>query len=77
MDERKDRLTLRTVGIVTLPQSLGMDLLRHYVMGTRTVVEVPHEWAILAGQLVGYGILARVTIKRPERTAREDGLHYL
>jgi len=69
--------TLRTIGIIALPQSLGMDLLRHYVMGTRTVMEVPYEWAILAGQLIGYGILARVAIKRLERTAREEGLHYL
>jgi ABC-2 type transport system permease protein len=68
---------LRTIGIYTLPQRLSMDLLRHYVMGTRTVTDVPHEWVILAGQLVGYGLLARVAIKRLERTAREEGLHYL
>jgi ABC-2 type transport system permease protein len=69
--------TLRTIGIIALPQSFGMDLLRHYVMGTRTVIEVPYEWAVLAGQLIGYGILAWVAIKRLERTAREQGLHYL
>ncbi len=54
-----------------------MDLLRHYVMGTQTVIEVPYEWAVLGGQLIGYGILARVAIRRLERTAREEGLHYL
>jgi ABC-2 type transport system permease protein len=69
--------TLRAVGIIALPQTFGMDLLRHYVMDTRTAMEAPYEWAILAGQLVGYGILARVAIKRLERTAREEGLHYL
>jgi ABC-2 type transport system permease protein len=69
--------TLQTIGILAFPQSLGMDLLRHYAMGTRTILEEPYEWAILAGQLVGYGILAQVTIQRLERTAREEGLHYL
>ena len=54
-----------------------MDLLRHYVMGTQAVMEVPYEWAILAEQLAGYGVLARVAIRRLERTAREQGLHYL
>jgi ABC-2 type transport system permease protein len=68
---------LRVVGIVTLPHSFGMDLLRHYVMGTRTVLSVPYEWAALVGQLVAYGILAKLAVKRLERTAREEGLHYL
>jgi ABC-2 type transport system permease protein len=69
--------SLRVIGIVALPQSFGMDLLRHYLMGTRTVMAVPYEWAILLGQVVAYGLLAQLTVRRLERTAREQGLHYL
>ena len=68
---------LRTFGALVLPQSMGMDLLRHYVMGTRTLYAVPYEWAVLALQLVAYGILARVIVRWLERTARVQGLHYL
>ena len=69
--------SLRIIGIVALPQSFGMDLLRHYVMGTQTVLALPYEWAILLGQVVLYGLLAQFTVHRLERTARDQGLHYL
>jgi ABC-2 type transport system permease protein len=68
---------LRTIGIVALPQTFGMDLLRHYVMGTQTLLAVPYEWAILVAQFVGLGLLARLSVRRLERSAREEGLHYL
>lgn len=69
--------SLRIIGIVALPQSFGIDLLRHYVMGTRTVLATPYEWAILLGQVVLYGLLAQLTVRRLERAARDQGLHYL
>jgi len=69
--------TVRVVGIVLLPQSFGIDLLRHYVMDTRTVMAVPCEWAVLAAQFVAFGISARLSVQRLERSAREEGLHYL
>ncbi|MBN1933301.1 MAG: ABC transporter permease, partial [Anaerolineae bacterium] len=69
--------SLRAIGIVTLPMSFGMDLLRHYVMGTRTVMAASYEWAILIGQLLGYALLASLTVRWLERSAREQGLHYL
>jgi ABC-2 type transport system permease protein len=68
---------LRFVGIVFLPMSFGMDLLRHYVMGTRTVLAVPYEWAVLAAQVVLYAILAKLVVGWLERIARDQGLHYL
>jgi len=68
---------LRTIGIVALPQSFGMDLLRHYVMGTRTVLDLPYEWAVLIGQVALYSLLAQLAVRRLERTARDQGLHYL
>jgi len=64
-------------GIVVLPQTLGMDLLRHYVMGTRSLLPVPHEWAIMAARLFVFGVLAKLTVRWLKRTAREEGLHYL
>jgi ABC-2 type transport system permease protein len=69
--------SLRIIGIVALPQSFGIDLLRHYVMGTRTVLSLPYAWAILLGQVVLYGLLAQRTVRRLERSARDQGLHYL
>jgi uncharacterized protein YqjF (DUF2071 family) len=54
-----------------------MDLLRHYVMGTRTVFPLPYEWAILVVQFAGLGLLARLSVRALERSAREEGLHYL
>jgi ABC-2 type transport system permease protein len=68
---------LRAFGIVALPQSFGMDLLRHYVMGTRTVMAEAYEWAILGAQFVIFGLLARLSVRSLERSAREEGLHYL
>jgi ABC-2 type transport system permease protein len=68
---------LRWIGIVALPQSFGMDLLRHYVMGTRPVLNVPIEWGILAAQFLGYALLANLAVRALERSARKQGLHYL
>jgi len=68
---------LRVIGIFAFPQSLGMDLLRHYLMGTHTLLEVPVEWLILLAQLVILGLLAWLAVRRLERSAREEGLHYL
>jgi ABC-2 type transport system permease protein len=68
---------LRTIGIVALPQSFGMDLLRHYIMGTRNVLDPLYEWAILLGQVALYGLLAQLAVRHLERTARNQGLHYL
>jgi ABC-2 type transport system permease protein len=68
---------LRYLGIVLLPMSFGMDLLRHYVMGTRTVLAVPYEWAILGAQAVVYAVVARFVVRWLERIARDQGLHYL
>ena len=68
---------VRVTGIVLLPQSFGIDLLRHYVMGTPTVIGLPHEWAVLVIQFIVFGIFARLSVQRLERSAREEGLHYL
>jgi hypothetical protein len=43
----------------------------------RTVLALPYEWAILLGQVVVYGFLAQLTVRRLERAARDQGLRYL
>jgi ABC-2 type transport system permease protein len=68
---------LRVFGIVAFPQSLGMDLLRHYLMGTRTLLVLPAEWLVLLAQFVGLSLLAQLAVRRLERSAHEEGLHYL
>lgn len=67
----------RTIGLAFLPQTHGMDLLRHYVMDTQTILDVGSEWLILLGQLVALGTLSWYAIRRLERSAREEGLHYV
>jgi ABC-2 type transport system permease protein len=68
---------LRVLGIVAFPQSLGMDLLRHYLMGTRTLLVLPAEWLVMLAQFAVLGLLAQLAVRRLERSAREEGLHYL
>ncbi len=68
---------LQQFGVLALPQTHGMDLLRHYVMGTYTIVGAQNEWLILLGQLVVYGALALYAVNRLEHTARDQGLHYI
>jgi ABC-2 type transport system permease protein len=60
-----------------LPITFGMDLLRHYVMETNPIMPVATEWAALFIQLVVLAIVAKLTVMYLERTAKEQGLHYL
>ena len=60
-----------------LPMTFGMDLLRHYVMGTRSIMAVEYEWASLLLQLVVLALIAKLTVLRLERVAKEEGLHYI
>lgn len=68
---------LRAVGLTLLPQTYGMDLLRHYVMGTDTIVPAAQEWGMLVLQLVVFGALAKASVALLERSARDQGLHYI
>jgi ABC-2 type transport system permease protein len=68
---------LRAVGLTILPQTYGMDLLRHYAMRTNTIVPVTQEWAVLLLQMVVCVALARISVQRLERAARDQGLHYI
>jgi len=60
-----------------LPQTFGMDLLRYYVMGTKTIMSIEYEWVTLLLQLAALGIIAKLAIRHLERTAKEQGLHYI
>jgi len=61
----------------SLPQTFGMDLLRHYVMGTKSIMPVEYEWILLFLQLVILAVIARLAVLYLEREAKEQGLHYI
>jgi len=60
-----------------LPITFGMDLLRYYVMGTRSIMPVEYEWVGLFLQLIILSVIAKLTVMYLERSAKEEGLHYL
>jgi len=67
---------LQIVGY-SLPLTFGMDLLRYYVMETRPIMPVAYEWAGLFLQLVIFAVIAKLAVLYLEKSAKEQGLHYL
>jgi len=67
---------LQIVGY-SLPLTFGMDLLRYYVMETRPIMPVTYEWAGLFLQLIVLAAIAKLTVLYLEKSAKEQGLHYL
>jgi ABC-2 type transport system permease protein len=69
-------LPLQIIG-QSLPQTFGMDLLRHYVMGTKLIMAIEYEWALLFVQLMALALIAKLAVLYLERVAKEQGLHYI
>jgi len=69
-------LPLQIIG-QSLPQTFGMDLLRHYVMGTKPIMAIEYEWALLFVQLLALALIAKLAVLYLERVAKEQGLHYI
>jgi len=67
---------LQMVGY-TLPITFGIDLMRCYVMQTRSIMPVEYEWAGLFLQLIILSVIAKLTVMYLEKSAKEQGLHYL
>jgi hypothetical protein len=65
------------IGFVLLPQSVGMDLMRHYIMHTHTLLPVGYDWLFMGLQFLVLGWAARKVVASLERAARDQGLHYL
>ena len=63
------------IGYRRIPPESGMDLLRHYLMGTQTLMAVPAERLVLLIQFIGLGLLVMLAAERLERSAHEEGLH--
>lgn len=61
----------------SFPQTFGIDLLRYYIMRTKTIMPIEYEWAILLVQLIALSVLARLAVLHLERKAKEQGLHYV
>ena len=61
----------------SLPQTFGIDLLRHYVMGTRPIMLVEYEWLMLLIQLAVLAAIAKLVVLYLEREGKKQGLHYI
>jgi len=69
-------IPLRLLGYC-LPITFGIDLLRHYVMNTNTIMPIINEWEVLLAQLIILAIIAKITVLYLERIAKGEGLHYI
>ncbi|MEM4461638.1 MAG: ABC transporter permease [Candidatus Bathyarchaeia archaeon] len=67
---------LQIIGF-SIPVTFGMDLLRHYVMGTLTIFDPINEWIILLIQLALLSLIAKIVVSYLEVKAKEKGLHYI
>ena len=68
-------LPLQVIGL-SLPQTFGIDMLRYYVMDTKTIIPIEYEWLLLFGQLIILASITRLTVLYLERKSKEEGLHY-
>jgi len=67
---------LQIIGF-SIPVTFGMDLLRHYVMGTFTIFNPMYEWIALIVQLAIFSLVAKLVVSYLEGKAKEEGLHYI
>jgi len=67
---------LQIIGF-SIPVTFGMDLLRHYIMGTFTIFNPIYEWIILIVQLALLSLIAKFVVSYLESKAKEEGLHYI
>ncbi len=57
-----------------IPMTHGIDLARHFIMGSNTIWPVEVEFGMLIIMLVVFGLLARVATSFLERKAKREGL---
>lgn len=57
-----------------IPLTHGIDLSRHFIMGTNTVWPVELEFIMLLVSTIFFGAMAKFSIARLERKAKEEGL---
>ena len=69
-------LPLQIIGYC-LPITFGMDLMRHYVMETIPIMPITYEWTALFIELAALALIAKLAVLYLEKTAKEQGLHYL
>lgn len=67
---------LQIIGF-SVPVTFGMDLLRHYIMGTTTIFNPMYEWIALMVQLAILSLIAKLVVAYLEGKAKEEGLHYI
>ena len=69
-------LPLQLIGYA-LPMTFGMDLLRYYTMNITSIMAVEYEWISLFALFISLSLIARLVTRYLERTAKEQGLHYI
>jgi len=69
-------LALQVIGYA-LPPTFGMDLLRYYTMNTTSIMAIEYEWISLFALCISLSLIARLVTRYLERTAKEQGLHYI
>lgn len=57
-----------------IPMTHGMDLARHFIMGSKTIWPIDVEFCMLILLLVVFGLLARAANSYLERKAKREGL---
>jgi len=57
-----------------IPLTHGIDLSRHFIMGTSTVWPMEVELGMLLAFILGFGLLAKAAIFHLERKAKKEGL---
>lgn len=69
----------RTIQMLSLavPTTTGIDLLRHYLLNTFTIVPLLWEWLALLIELPMFTALAIVSIRYLEKSWKENGLSYI
>jgi len=69
-------LPLQVIGYA-LPPTFGMDLLRYYTMNTTSIMAVEYEWISLFALFISLSLIARLVTRYLEKSAKEQGLHYI
>ena len=62
---------------LAVPTTTGLDLLRHYLLGTTTIVSLEWEWLAILLELSVFAALAIFVIRHLEKSWKAKGLSYI
>ena len=67
---------LRLASLI-FPQTLGIDLARHFILHTSPTFPILFQWVMLLLELLILGLVSTIALRYVERTAKREGLHYV